>query len=133
MLGNATAATYLPTFFTKRSSANTGGTPTALTAVPHDSMNAAATAVVNTYAAAPTTGTLVGDVHLSASSVSALTNASGVAGLFVGNGRDAVRQVGDLRQPIILRGAAECLSVNLKGVALPSGFVAAFIFEWIEV
>lgn len=46
--------------FVKRSTANTGGTSTTRTAVPMDSANAAATAVVRTYTANPTTGTLVG-------------------------------------------------------------------------
>lgn len=133
MFAQATVATYFPVYFTKRSTANTGGTPTTLTAVPHDSANGVATAVVNSYAAAPTTGTLVGDLHLAANSASTLTNQAGVYGIFIGNGRDAARISLDLRQPIVLRGAAESLSVNCKGASLPTGLSASFIVEWVEI
>ncbi len=133
LLANATSATPISVYFTKRSTANTGGTPTALTATALDSSNAAATAVVNQYGAAPTTGTAVGDVHLATGTVQATTASPNPIGLFIGNGRDAARQVVDVRQPIILRGVAESLTVNLKGVTLPIGLSVSFIVEWVEI
>lgn len=133
MAAGATAATLMTFFYTKRSTANTGGTATNPAGIPHDSTNAAATAVVNLYTAAPTPGTSLGDVHLVTSSASALTNVPSLFSLFLGNGLDAPRQMTDLRQPVTLRGVNESLSMNLKGVALPTGFTANYGLRWVEV
>lgn len=53
----------LDTSVVKRSTADTGGTSTALTAVPLDSQYPAATATVTSYTANPTLGTSVGLVN----------------------------------------------------------------------
>jgi len=58
--GNSTTATWHIFLGIKRSTANTGGTSTVLTRVPHDSLNAAATATIRAYTANPTLGTTVG-------------------------------------------------------------------------
>lgn len=52
-----------PMLLIKRSTANTGGTSTAVTAVPHDSGDAAASATVLSYTANPTLGTTVGTIR----------------------------------------------------------------------
>lgn len=58
-----TAVAYLDIVATKYSTAVSGGTATALTAVPTDSSFAAATAnIINVYTAAPTAGTAVGTI-----------------------------------------------------------------------
>lgn len=58
--GIASANTVVPAILLKRSTFNTGGTSSAVTVVPHDSADAAASAIVREYTANPTTGTLVG-------------------------------------------------------------------------
>jgi hypothetical protein len=61
--GVATAASATDLTLVKRSTADTGGTGAGMTAVPHDPENAAATAVVTSYTAAPTPGTAVGTIR----------------------------------------------------------------------
>lgn len=61
--GTATAATDVDVTLVKRSTADTGGTATALTAVPHDSNNSAAVASVSLWTAAPTPGTSIGTIR----------------------------------------------------------------------
>lgn len=61
--GIATAAAAIPISIVKRSTANTGGTAAAVTAVPMDTgQPAAANASVQSYTANPTTGNAVGTV-----------------------------------------------------------------------
>lgn len=59
----ASAAIVSDVVINKRSTLNTGGTPTAVTVVPHSSENPPGTATVTSYATAPTPGTLVGAVR----------------------------------------------------------------------
>lgn len=122
-----TAAALQTLYFVKRSTANTGGTASQPTTFPLDSTNGAATAVVNLYSAAPTTGALVGNVVISQSSSSVLT----AAGAAVVNG--TASSLTDLRQGIILRGTGEVFALNYNGAALTSGFTATWYVEWIEV
>lgn len=129
----ATAGTLMTFYLTKRSTANAGGTATQPAIIPHDSTNPAASAVVNLYSAAPTPGTALGDIHLATVSATVMTNAAALFGTFVGVARDGARQMTDLRQPVILRGVGESLSVNLKGAAIPAGFVMNYIVEWVEI
>ena len=98
----------------KRSTANTG-TSTALTLVPHDSNDAAATATVVTYTANPTTGTLVGNLK---SQKIFLSTASATA--------DPTQQVwtwGDDGKEPTLRGVAQSLSVNLQAQTVVGGSI----------
>lgn len=133
LLLSSTAAARLTGFFTKRSVANTGGTPTALTATPINSANGVATATVVSYGSAPVLGASVGDIAITDTSTSVLTAGATMQALLIGNGRDAPRQITDIRQPITLRGINESLSYNLKGAAIPAGFTASLLVEWTEV
>lgn len=120
--GSAGTALNTPVVLAKRSTANTAGTCAAMTAVPIDTANAAATAVASSCTANPTLGTLVGNV----ASVSAMFNvgtAASVPAVFT-NGIDN-------GQPIILRGVAQTLGVNLAGVSVSSGVLNVTI-EWTE-
>lgn len=127
----STAAALQTLYFIKRSTANTGGTPTSLTAIPLDSTNAAATAVLSTYAAAPTLGSAVGNVLILQAASVVATAAPAGAGL---NNLVATSvSASDLRQGVVLRGVAESLSVNYNGGALTVGLAITAIIEWIEV
>jgi len=123
--GRATAANQLDVAVVKRASANSGGSPTALAAVSHDSLDGAATAVVNAYGAAPTPGTLVGTIRAVQSNVSA-----------AGSGGAATPIEWDFGwvndKTVILRGTAESISINLGGGAVPAGTVLNLFVEWTE-
>jgi hypothetical protein len=58
--GTATTAITLDVTLVRRSTADSAGTSSTPTIVPHDSANPAATATVKAYTVAPTAGTLVG-------------------------------------------------------------------------
>jgi hypothetical protein len=113
----------------KRSTADSGGTGVAGTAVPVDSNNAAATATVTHYTANPTLGTGVGSVssrylHIPA----AASTTSGdvgdlIASINAGNWISL--------QPITLRGTGEGAVINLGGVTVTGGTLNANI-SWIE-
>lgn len=109
----------------KRSAANTGGTSTNPSIVPHDSNSAAATAVVAAYTANPTgLGAAVG------------TFDSIVVGAPPNSGNPYVPflygpSVGD--QSIVLRGVAQGIAVNLEGAALATGETIRVKFKWTEV
>lgn len=123
--GRATAANQLDVQLVKRSTADSGGTPTPLAAVPHDSNDGAATATANSYAAAPTPGTLVGAIRAQQINLSA-----------AGSGGAAVPVEFDFGtvndKAIVLNGAAEGLYLNLNGAAMPAGTVLNVFVEWTE-
>jgi hypothetical protein len=123
--GRATAANQLDVQLVKRSSADSGGTPTALTAVSHDSNDGAATAAVSSFAAAPTAGTLLGAVRAQQINLSA-----------AGSGGAAVPVEFDFGtvndKAIVLNSASEALYLNLNGAALPAGTVLNVFVEWSE-
>lgn len=99
----------------KRSAADTTGTSTTLTAVPHDSNNSAATAVVKAYTANP--GAL-------GAAVGPLVNFKMVLPIAAGtNPNLPVRYTfGEAGcQNIVLRGAAENIAINLNGVTVTGG------------
>jgi hypothetical protein len=123
--GRATAANQLDVQLVKRASADTGGTPTALSAVAHDSSDAAATAAASSFAAAPTAGTLVGAVRAQQINLSA-----------AGSGGAAVPVEFDFGtandKAIVLNSASEGLYLNLNGAAMPAGTVLNVFLEWSE-
>lgn len=107
----------------KRSAANTGGTSTVLTNIPHDSTSSAATAVVRSYTANPTgLGAAVGTIR----SRKVFVAATG------GNSDEFIVEFGIRNsQGIVLRGVAETLSVNLNSVTSGGNSITISI-EWTE-
>lgn len=123
--GVATAATPILTLLVKRSTANSGSTPVALTKVTHDSNNAVLTSTATTYTATnPTTGTLVGNVRAEYLNLGAAVG--GAAGKIVW---DFTTRNG---QGIVLRGIAQGLFLNWGGAAVPAGTILTFDFECSE-
>ncbi len=120
--GIATAAASRATQLIKRSTANTGGTPTSLTIPPHDSNDAAATALVQTYAANPTTGTSVGIFGAETLNL----GAAGAAGRIEWNFTTRNSKAG------VLRGVAQSLNLNWAAAAVPAGTLLAIQAEWTE-
>ena len=122
--GVATSGVAVDVVVLKRSTANTGGTPSAVTAVPNDSANGAATASVVTYGANPTTGTLVGNVRsakvgIGTSTSVNITEQPWQFGIFNG-------------QAIVLRGVNEVLAMNWNGAAVGAGMSLDIDIEWTE-
>lgn len=121
--GTAGTAVAVPVQIIKRSTASSGGTCAAMTSVPLDSSDAAATAVVNSCTANPTPGTSVGTV---ASQSVFFSLASAV------NAQPGDFKFGDTNgKPVVLRGVAQGLAVNLNAVSVSSGVLTAWI-EWTE-
>ena len=121
--GTETTSAIRDILLIKRSSANSGGTFTSPTVVPHDSNNAAGTAIVKAYTANPTLGTTIGTIRVRKVDVEA-TN-------LVGASDDVIWEFGGLCQPIVLRGTGEVLAVNLNGVT-SSGSSFDISVEWTE-
>jgi hypothetical protein len=108
----------------KRSTANVGGVVVVDTSVQHDSLDAAATAVVRHYTANPTTlGTLAGIIRADSNSVSP-----------TGVGGGAIEWVFNEAafKPIVLRGVNESLAVNLGSTSI-TGSMISISAEWSEV
>jgi hypothetical protein len=106
----------------KRSTANTGGTAVSATAVPNDSTNPAATASLNHYTANPTLGTLVGNIR-------------GNRWSFNNNGNqpNMIEWIfGEDTQPLVLRGAAEQISINLNSTSITGSNISVYA-EWMEI
>ena len=103
----------------KRSTANSGGTPTNPAIMQHDSNDAAVTAVVSTYAANPTGG---------------YGECGTCAGISYGGAGAAGVIVWDFTtrnsKGIVLRGVAQSLNLNFNGQAVPSGMSADVDVEW---
>jgi hypothetical protein len=117
-----TAAGTITLNLIKRSTADSAGTSSNMTVVPDDSNYAAGVSAPKIYTANPTTGTAVGNVD------TALTGcmASGTAtpnDLYILN-----RQ----QKPIVLRGTAQQLAVNLNGATVSGGSFAV-TFEYMEI
>jgi len=114
----------------KRSTADTAGSSTAvnLTAVPHDSLDAAAGAVVTTYTGSnvnPNLGTAVGSIRAQQSNVSAAGSGGAATPVEFDFGNLADK-------PVYLRSASEGLYLNFNGAALPAGTVLNIFVEWTE-
>jgi hypothetical protein len=94
----------------KRSTADSGGTPSAVTVVPNDSANPAATATVTAYATAPTAGTTVGTVR--SQDISVATTSGSIPSLY------ALFQFSVYwDQPMVLHGVVEGICVNVPSTA----------------
>jgi len=109
----------------KRSATNTGGTSSAVTKVPLDSNDAAATATVLSYSANPTAlGAAVGNIRVAKLDIPA-TNLTGTA--------DRIEWTfGDRPgKSIVLRSASEGVAVNLNGVTASTNSFNIDV-EWTE-
>lgn len=110
-------------YLLKRSTANSGGTSSALTLIPLDSNFSSATASGVYYTANPTTGTSLGTLaHLWISMTTAPPNQTFETLFDSGNGGS----------PIVLRGTSESVSVSYNGVTDAIGTSAAVDIEWEE-
>jgi hypothetical protein len=121
--GLALAVISEPVSVVKRSTATAGATSAALTMVPYDSSNAAATAFAERWTGNGTVGTLVGvlaDVYYTTGNYTTGVGAPAQEFTF-----------GELGQPVVLRGAAQTLAVNLSGITWASGALTC-TFEWTE-
>lgn len=104
----------------KRSAANTGGTTVTDTAVPLDSNNSAATAVVKHYTANPSAlGAAVGDVYSNTTS-------------FQASGITTESIIKFESQPLVLRGTSEYLAINFNSTTIAGNVISITVF-WEEV
>lgn len=124
-----TTAAQFPLYLVKRSTATTVVSATAVSAVPADSSDGAATATVNSYvsgtAADPTPGTVVGNIAVETMSLLAPGTAGGGRSLFkrdFGTGMDRY---------IVLRGTAQNLALNFADAAT-TGAICYVAVSWIE-
>lgn len=111
-------------FLVKRSSANTGGTSAAVTAIPLDANDAAATATVRSYTANPTLGGTVGSIR--ATRLLSPAAATAQFGAWVWS-FDTLNS-----KPVVLRGTAQVLALNFNGAALPAGLSVSCSINWTE-
>lgn len=122
--GSATAAAAIDINIVKRSTANTVGTSTAPTAVPHDSNNLAATAALKAYTVNPTLGASVGVIR----SIKPTITTPGAAIVNVPN----VFEFGNNgNQNIILRAVTETLAINFNGQTI-AGNLFDINITWTE-
>jgi hypothetical protein len=120
-----TTAGTIGVLLIRRSSANTGGTSTSPAIAPMDSNNAAATATVKAYTVNPTgLGTTVATILSEKLFVAAPATASG-GGISIFD--FGIRGT----QPVVLRGVAEGLVVNLNSVTV-AGSSFCIEVEWTE-
>jgi hypothetical protein len=129
----STSATLETWIFVKRSSADTGGSPTTITPLAYDSLDAAPTASFKLYGAAPTLGSSYGILREYAEVTANLT--ASMTGMSMdGFGSNMWAQIGTtftLRQPLTLH-AGEGICLDFNGAALPGGFTAFYGAEWTE-
>jgi len=119
-----TAVAYLHIIANKCSTAASGGTPVALTAVPVDSrFDASTIGTINVYTAAPTGGTPVGVV--SATRLIGQSTTPAAAGI------PHTELFFEFPEPLILRGAAEGISLHFSA-APASAVTLSVTVEWEE-
>jgi hypothetical protein len=124
--GSAASGVLVPVSLIVRSAVNTGGTSGAVTAVPHDSKDAAASATVLSYTANATgLGTAVGNVR----------NEKLFFGVTTGTINNVIYTFGGTQMAgtkgLVLRGVAQGLAVNLNTTAISTGSLSASIC-WTE-
>lgn len=115
-------------YLVKRSTANTSGTSSSITATPHDSNNNAASATVLSYTVNPSTGSLVGNLAVRNVNSPILATGIGTPDQPMQN----TTAIELLAQPVTLRGIAQVLAVNFNGAALPSGLSVVGTITWEE-
>ena len=125
---DATAVGAMDIYIYKRTVANTGGTSSVMAAssvAKMDSNDPSPTAVLTTFTGNPSlgTGALVAVDHYAMPS----TSTTGYPGL------PWTQSFGNLNdRTLTLRGANQCMTYNLNGAALPSGFVLYATIVWTE-
>ncbi len=107
----------------KRSAVDTDGTKTNPAAIPHDSSDAAAAAVVAAYTANPTLGTAVGVLRVG-------FLGTGTATALGSEFTQDFGQISD--KQAVLRSAAEQLAVNANAASLATGAAISCTVEWTE-
>jgi hypothetical protein len=124
----ATAAVHADPRLQKTSTATSGGTATALTAVPLDSNSAAATAsLVNFYTALPTSGTVVGTIGIQmrwAQITATVTAGSATTRTMV---MDPARET----EAVVLRGTGQCLQGSF-GTTTTNAPTMTVLVAWTE-
>lgn len=110
----------------KRSTANSAGTSTAPTIVPHDANSAAASSTILAYTANPTTGTLVGNVRTGKLGLP-LANTGAINGTITW---DFGSRAGT--QEVVLRAATQVFALNGAGATLAAGAALDCNVEWTE-
>lgn len=129
----ATAASVLTPSWIKRSTANTGGTPTSRTAFAVDSASAAVTGTITEYAAAPTPGSTVGTLASYQTTEGALATGSSSNNQFYGNSAvNLMSPLAGFSQFPTLRGVAEGVCLNFAGAAMPGGTTWTYTVEFTE-
>ncbi len=106
----------------KRSTANSGGSSTTPTPVPHLSTDGAANSVVSVYTGNPTRGTSIGAIRASKIGISATDGTTIIIWRFTDKNDKAPTLVS----------ANQSLSVDLGGDALLTGEVIAYSITWSE-
>lgn len=125
--GTSTAAASIPVVVNKYTTATSGGTATTLSGVPVDSSDAAATAVVKAYTAAPTLGSGGGAVRAATLQTGLPAGVGEVPMSF--NFADALPPE---RMGVVLRGTAQALVVTVGATALSAGTALDCTVEWTE-
>ncbi len=128
IVGAATALAQAELLLIKRSTANSGGTPSAVTAVvAHDSANPAPQAVLSSYAASPTLGTTVGTLRQTKYQLVSTTVVAASAPVVL------VWDFGQRNEQCpVLRGVAQMLCLNQNTGVVASGTVYDVAVTWTE-
>jgi hypothetical protein len=126
VVGTATTASIYDHYIIKRTTANTGGTSSSVTAAKSDSADDAQTAALKLYTANPSavgTGIAI-EAHKTYLSASATPGAAALPSSYEFGVRND--------KAIVLRGTSESLAINFNGQAVPSGASLYLSFEWTE-
>lgn len=110
----------------KRSTANSGGTSSLVTAVPSDDTYPVATATVRAYTANPTAGVLIGSVWAGRIAAPTIASAPG------GDSEHYYDVINRGIPPIVLTGTTDVLAWNFGGAALPAGLSVQATVWWTE-
>jgi hypothetical protein len=123
--GRATASGDVDFVLNKLSAAPTGGGISgALARIPHDSADAASSAVVKSFASVSTPGTIVGQLRSAQANLSAIGSGGAAAGFTWEFGWT------NDKMPV-LNSATECFSIACAD-AVPAGALFNIYFEWTE-
>lgn len=131
--GSAGTLVSLPISLTRKATADTGGTAASTTANPANTITKAdsqfptATATPVSYTANPTIGD-AGTIFASQSLTLGVTSAAGPAAPVV---FDFLARNVNLLSPVVLRGAAQQICVNVNGVSVSSGLLNGSL-TWTE-